>query len=78
MLIISFPQWLSIDKYRSQTVYNHLKTHINNPTEDNCIEWEILHSGINNMSIRRIVEAIEISKIGPAVMNGCIGRTLDI
>ena len=58
---------------RSQTVYNHLKTHINNPIEDNCIEWEILHSGINK-SIRRIVEAIEISKIGPAVMNGCIER----
>ena len=26
---------------RSQTVFYHLKTHVNNPTKENCIEWKI-------------------------------------
>ena len=41
------------------------------------ISWEILHRNIHDIRTRKTIEALEIRK-HENVMNGCIGRTLNI
>ena len=41
------------EQVRSQTVYNHLKTHINNPTEDNCTMLKYFSQPIHWRSLSR-------------------------
>ena len=41
------------------------------------ISWEILHRNIHDIRTRKIIEALEIRK-HENVMNGCIGRTLNL
>ena len=41
------------------------------------ISWEILHGNIQDIRTRKIIEALEIRN-HENVMNGCIGRTLNM
>ena len=58
-----------------QTVHSHLINH-NKPSMQD-ISWEILHRNIHDIRTRKIIEALEIGK-HENVMNGCIGRTLNL
>ena len=62
-----------------QTVYTHLLTHDVNPREGIHITWEILHYNIPNFNERKVIEALEIQKNTKCqLMNGCIGRLIDV
>ena len=65
-------------RMKTQTVYIHLKLHSINTLEGSPITWEILHSNIQSLNERRIIEALEIRKHSNNIMNGCIGRSLCI
>ena len=58
-----------------QTAYWHLINH-NKPSMQD-ISWEILHWNIHDIRTRKIIEALEMCK-HENVMNGCIGRTLNL
>ena len=58
-----------------QTFYLHLINH-NKPSMQD-ISWEILYRNIHDIRTRKIIEALEIRK-RENVMNGCIGRTLNL
>ena len=65
-------------RMKKQTVFLHLKSHIDNPFKESPISWKILHSNIKSHSERKIIEALEIQKQSDNVMNGCIGRNICI
>ncbi len=62
----------------NQTVYVHLIGHDVNPQSGRSIKWKILHRNVIFHAERKIFEALEIKRHSQNIMNGCIGRTLDI
>ena len=65
-------------RMKKQTVFLHLKSHLDNPFKESPISWKILHSNIKSHSERKIIEALEIQKQSDNVMNGCIGGNICI
>ena len=63
---------------KGQTVYNHLSSHNIDPKSGNHINWTILHNNLRYNQQRKVMEAIVINQYSNNLMNGCIGRTLDI
>jgi hypothetical protein len=61
-----------------QTVFIHLKTHNIDPRTFPSISWNILHKNIRYEHEQNIFEAFEIRKYSNKIMNGCVGRILDI
>lgn len=61
-----------------QTIYKHIESHGNNAHDIPTITWRILHSSINHEDERKCIEAFEIKKRMGNLINGCIGRTINI
>ena len=68
---------LSMDK---QTVFKHIMNHKRKQDKPNLddITWRIIHKNIKHQGERKCIEAIEIQKHSKNIMNGCIGRTINI
>jgi hypothetical protein len=62
----------------TQTVFIHLETHNIDPRTVPSISWNILHKNIRYEHERKIFEAFEIQKYSNKIMNGCVGRILNI
>jgi hypothetical protein len=61
-----------------QTIYKHIESHTNNVDDMPTISWRILHSNINNDDESKCIEAFEIKKTAGNIINGCMGRTINI
>jgi hypothetical protein len=61
-----------------QTMYKHIESHRSNEDDMPTITWRILHSNINNDDERKWIEAFDIKKRAGNIINGCIGRTINI
>lgn len=70
-------QHLSMKK---QTIFKHLDSHniSNTKSNERSISWRILHSNILDDKERKCIEAFEIQKRSENLINGCIGRTINI
>ncbi|XP_020900038.1 uncharacterized protein LOC110238695 [Exaiptasia diaphana] len=61
-----------------QTVHVHMTKHTSEPSF-NDLKWKIIHTNLHNVRERRIIEAIEIKNTSSdTLMNGCVGRYLNI
>jgi hypothetical protein len=61
-----------------QTVFIHLKTYNIDPRTVPSISWNILHKNIRYEHERKIFEPFEIRKYSNKIINGCVGRILNI
>ena len=68
---------LSMDK---QTVFKHIMSHKSKKDKPNQedITWRIIHKNIRYNDERKCIEAIEIQKHSGEIMNGCIGRMINV
>ena len=68
-------EYLTMNK---QTMYKHIESQRSNVDDMPTITWRILHSNINNDDERKCIEAFVIKKGAGDIINGCIGRTINI
>ena len=68
---------LSMDK---QIVFKHIMSHKSKKDKPNQedITWRIIHKTIRYNDERKCIEAIEIQKHSGEIMNGCIGRMINV
>ena len=60
-----------------QTVYIHMTKHTSEPTFKD-LKWKIIHTNLHYVRERKIIEAMEIKNTTGTLMNGCVGRYLNI
>ena len=63
-----------------QTVYKHIASHIGASNKPKCtdISWKTIHKNIKHQDKRKCIEAFKIKRLTNQIMNGCIGRTINV
>ena len=64
---------------KNSAIYSHLNYHDVNPkSTDLPLKWKFLDKNVKHPNVRRSIEALHIKRNQGSLMNGCIGRELDI
>ena len=63
----------------NSAIFRHLASHDVNPRSSNLpLKWTLLDRNVKHPNVRRSIEALNIRRNHRLLMNGCIGRELDV